>query len=164
MATPQARTVEGRTLLVIGNGVAHWKVSIHSYLPQYITSYQTALEAGDLEFAAQAASSICFMALYAGAELKPLDLEMISWMRIIENIKATTTLQYARIYYQYALRLYTPPARPDEPPHLLKGDVYDEDEMLPIHQQAKDYTAICVLYFNKLMLAYLFEEIGRAHV
>ncbi|MEZ0372477.1 MAG: AAA family ATPase, partial [Candidatus Sericytochromatia bacterium] len=158
---PGAKPVECRTLMVLGNGVLHWKDSNHDLLPSYLESYKTGLETGDLEFAAQAAHSYCFMGLYAGVELKTLNQDMAHYLRVIENLKAATTLQYMRIYYQFALKLYTPPL-PGEPPHLMKGDVYDEAEMLPIHQEAKDYTALCVLYFSKLMLAYLFEDYENA--
>jgi signal transduction histidine kinase len=44
----------------------------------------------------------------------------------------------------------------------LVGQAYDETQMLPIHQQSNDISAIHVVYYNKLVLHYLFHEYGKA--
>jgi len=42
------------------------------------------------------------------------------------------------------------------------GEAYDEQKMLPLHQQVNDRTAIFLVYFNKLVLCYLFAEYEQA--
>ncbi|MGE3727639.1 MAG: AAA family ATPase [Candidatus Sericytochromatia bacterium] len=159
LALPRSKQVATRTLLVLGNGVLHWKESIHAYLDIYPEAYKKGLETGDHEWAAQSAQAICFMALYAGVELRSIAQNMAHYMEVIAKLKSAITLQYQSIYYQSALNLYTP----TENPSLLKGQIYDETEMLPVHEAAKDYTGICVMYFSKLMLAYLFEDFQAAY-
>ncbi len=44
----------------------------------------------------------------------------------------------------------------------LIGKAYDEQKMLPLHQQVNDRTAILLVYFNKLVLCYLFAEYEEA--
>src|SRR3990167_898824 len=84
---------------------------------------------------------------------------MAHYMEVIAKLKSAITLQYQSIYYQSALNLFTP----TENPCLLKGQIYDETEMLPVHEAAKDYTGICVMYFSKLVLSYLFEDYQAAY-
>lgn len=159
LALPRSKQVETRTLLVLGNGVLHWKESIHAYLDIYPEAYKKGLETGDHEWAAQSAQAICFMAFYAGVELRSISQNMAHYMEVIAKLKSAITLQYQSIYYQSALNLYTP----TENPSLLKGQIYDETVMLPVHEAAKDYTGICVMYFSKLVLAYLFEDFQAAY-
>ncbi|NEP13822.1 MAG: AAA family ATPase [Symploca sp. SIO2C1] len=47
-------------------------------------------------------------------------------------------------------------------PYRLIGKAYDEQKMLPLHQQVNDRTAILLVYFNKLVLCYLFAEYEEA--
>lgn len=49
-----------------------------------------------------------------------------------------------------------------EDPCLLIGESYNEQHMLPLHQQANNRTAIFSLYFHKLVLCYLFGEYSQA--
>src|SRR5919199_3130810 len=44
----------------------------------------------------------------------------------------------------------------------LKGEVYDEEKMLPLHQQTNDQLAIHYLYLHKLALCYGFENYPEA--
>jgi Predicted ATPase len=44
----------------------------------------------------------------------------------------------------------------------LKGKVYDEDEMIPIHLETKDINNLCDVYINKSILLYLFGEYEKA--
>jgi predicted ATPase len=40
----------------------------------------------------------------------------------------------------------------------LTGDIYDEQQMLDTHLQANDRTTLVNLYFNKLLLFYIFGQ------
>lgn len=44
----------------------------------------------------------------------------------------------------------------------LIGEAYDEQSMLPIHQQVNDLYTINHLFVNKLMLSYIFGEYFKA--
>lgn len=151
---PGAKPVESRTLLVLGNGVLHWKDSIWDYIDLYMESYKKGLETGDLEFVGQAVHSYCFSAYFIGMELSRVDREMSHYENINEKLKASTALNYLRMYHQSLLNL----TQPSDNPCLLIGDIYDETTMLAIHEDAKDRTAIFVLYFSKILVSYIFER------
>ncbi|MEZ0374674.1 MAG: AAA family ATPase, partial [Candidatus Sericytochromatia bacterium] len=158
LAHDQARPVEGRTLFVLGNGVLHWKQSIRDYLGIYLESYRKGLETGDLEFAGQAVHSYCFNLYFIGMELSQVAKEMRHYERVLVKLKVSTALNYLQIYHQAVLNLSTSVADP----LCLQGAVYAESEMIAVHTAANDRTAMFVLYFCKMQLAYLFGDFAQA--
>jgi histidine kinase len=49
-----------------------------------------------------------------------------------------------------------------EDPCVLKGEVYNEQEMLPLQFEAKESGTLWDVYLNKLILCYLFDEPDKA--
>ncbi|MCP4132038.1 MAG: SpoIIE family protein phosphatase [bacterium] len=143
-----------RTLLVMIIFVRHWKEHLRESLEPLHACIHKGLEVGDLEFAAHAAMSYISFLLYCGYELKKLEQKIVQLSAIIEKIKQKTQLQVMNINHQFLLNLRSN----TEDPCSLKGEIYNEENMLPIHKEVNDRAAIATIYLLKLQLSYLYNE------
>ncbi|HEY9611733.1 ATP-binding protein, partial [Allocoleopsis sp.] len=138
--------------------VRHWKEPLRNCLEHCWSIYSGGLETGDLEYAAYAAMTYGYYSYFAGKPLIQLEREMATYWDAIHKIKQETTLCYHELYWQAILTMMGK----TQNPCLLKGEVYDEQKMLPLHQQTHDLLAIQYLYCNKLLFCYLFGHYEQA--
>ncbi|WP_422398717.1 AAA family ATPase [Trichormus variabilis] len=153
-----AKKVKTKTLFLIYNFIFHWKDHAKEGVKPLLDAYFNGLETGDLEFAAYSAHQYCFRLYAIGEKLTEVAKEMETYNDAISKLKQTTALNYNKIYHQAVLNLIGS----SENPCILSGEVYDEQIMLPIHLSANDQTATYNLYFNKLILCYLFADYVQA--
>jgi hypothetical protein len=158
LAKFQAKEVKTLSFSVINSFIIHWKQHLRTTLPSLLEGYQNGLEIGDLTWPAWCAFVYCFYSYFASKELVSLEREMSNYIQAIAQFKQQTPLYYSQTYHQTVLNLIGGSRNLTK----LQGDVYDEDVMLPIHQQAKDRPAIYHLHLNKTILCYLFEEYEQA--
>lgn len=135
-----------------------WKLPIRDSLQPLLEGYHSGIETGDLEYACYAAYNHCGLAYCAGVELESLKQKMQDYGTAIKQFKQQTALNFHRIFWQSVLNWLEISPNPS----YLAGEVYDETQMLPLHQLSNDHYAICTLYINKLILAYGFEQYPQA--
>ena len=166
LARAPAQEIEAKTLYLVTHSIQPWKTHIRETLQPFLKGCQIGLETGDFEFAALHAQSHAYYAYFAGEELGAIALKMADYSETIRQFKQPSTLVLHQIYWQTVLNLLTPsqpdPQNPDPDPCFLMGDAYDEQAMLPQHQQANQRNAIYHLHFNKLVLCYLFRQPQQA--
>lgn len=138
--------------------ISHWKKHTKEILSPLLEGYSAALQAGDLEFASYCLQTNSYASYFIGRELTGLESEMESYSNAISQIKQERVFNWNAIYWQSVLNLL----QVTENPCRLSGKAYNEDKMLPIHQQAKDGIGLLYIYFNKLYLCYLFQEFPQA--
>jgi predicted ATPase/signal transduction histidine kinase/serine/threonine protein kinase len=155
---PETEKHKAKTLLIINNFIEHWRRHAKENLTPFLQAYQTGLETGDLEYAALAAFTYTGIAFIIGKPLPKVEREMIKYSQAIAKLKQNTSWQFLQAWRQVVMNLRVPTK---EPCHL-RGEVYDEDKMLPIHLQANDKTAVCFLYLIKLIFCYTFEQYQQA--
>ncbi|AFZ19746.1 AAA family ATPase [Allocoleopsis franciscana] len=153
-----AKKLKAKTFLVVNDLIRHWKEHLGETLPALIDSFESGIETGDLEFAALSINAYVYHAYFIGKELGELEQEMAIYSEVIGKLKQETTLYLLKIWRQTVLTLL---GRTEHQCRLI-GEVYDEEKMLSLHQEANDRTAIFILYFNKLVLCYLFTEYQEA--
>ncbi len=76
----------------------------------------------------------------------------------IKKLHQNTIHNYHSIIYQTILNI----KGKAENPEILVGSLYDVNEMLPIHKEENDITALCILHYNLLFLNLLFENYPKA--
>lgn len=153
-----AKKLKAKTFLVVNDLIRHWKEHLRETLPALMDSYESGIETGDLEFAALSVNAYVYHAYFIGKELSGLEQEMAIYSEVVDKLKQETILYLLRMWRQTVLILL---GRSEYQCRLI-GEVYDEEKMLPLHQEANDKTAIFILYFNKLVLCYLFGEYQEA--
>ena len=153
------REIQARTDVMAFAFLIHWKQPIRSILLPFLGAYKSGLETGDLEFAANAATSYSICLYLAGENLSNAEREMTIYGKVIAKLKQAAILDWHKTYWQAILLLQQDRI---EKPYCLSGEIYDEVEMLPLHIQANDKGALFNLYFNKIILSYLFQHYEKA--
>ncbi|MCL1473834.1 trifunctional serine/threonine-protein kinase/ATP-binding protein/sensor histidine kinase [Argonema antarcticum] len=152
------RDQKAKILVVFNGNTLIWKQHLKHSLKPLLEAYQSGMETGDLEFAGYAVYIFCFYNYFCGKELAGLERDLENYSTQLAQIKQEATQNYHNIYWQAVLNLLGKSANPC----LLVGEGYDEVKNLPIHQERKDIAALFHLYFNKLILGYLFQEFLEA--
>jgi class 3 adenylate cyclase len=154
----ETRDYSARTHVTVHALIQPWKEHLDECLPPLRDAYQMALTTGDIEYAAQAAQSVCALSFWAGQELNTLDQEMASYSDTLGQPHQDTVQQIHHIYHQTVHNLLDRA----EQPTLLRGEIYDEIEMLPHRSTPDERPMLAVAYGLKLLLCYLFGEYTAA--
>ncbi|MCP4136820.1 MAG: serine/threonine-protein kinase PknK, partial [bacterium] len=131
-----------------------WKEHSSTGIESLRMVFQMGLEIGDFEFAAYSAATICSRKFFCSFKLMELEPEMAQLSSILEKIKQKTQLQMINIYHQTVLNL----SGAVKEPYFIKGEIYNEDKMLPVHIRANDKPALISVYTCGYILSYLFNE------
>ncbi len=148
------QALPGRIIYYINAFICHWHQHLKDSLNSLQHSYQRCLETGDLEYAGYAVIVYCCNAFYRGRELGLLVQEIAPFNKSLQALKQITPLHYNQILHQSVLNLI----EPNDNPYRLVGEVYNEEEMLSHHLEKNDRGALFALFFQKLILSYLFQK------
>ncbi|MBE9001976.1 AAA family ATPase [Nostoc sp. LEGE 12447] len=154
----ESREFKASTINMVYPFVKPWKHHIQNSLAPLLDGYHSGLEMGTLEYAADCAYNYCSLSFFLGKDLSILEPEMKVYSQVLAQLKQEVAHNYLRVFYQSVLNLLGQSKCSWE----IKGVVYDEEMMLPKHQQANDLYAMGTLYINKLILCYLFNEWEQA--
>ncbi|MEG4865142.1 MULTISPECIES: trifunctional serine/threonine-protein kinase/ATP-binding protein/sensor histidine kinase [unclassified Microcoleus] len=153
-----AQEIKAKTVVIVNVLIRHWKEHLRETLEPLVSAYSTGMETGDLEYGSYGLLASSYFAYFSGKELAVVEREIARNKDAIHKIKQETALNYLEIYWQATLNMLGK----SENPCLLKGEVWDEQIGLPLHQQAKDKVGVAYIYWNKLLLSYWFENYSEA--
>ncbi|KAM3090429.1 ATP-binding protein, partial [Phormidesmis sp. 146-12] len=151
-------SIRARTLLFANFFIIHRKKHARELQQSFLEAYQSALEIGDLEFAAYCAHAYCRYCWAIGKGLVELEREMTTYSEAIRQLKNKGTLTWNQIDHQSVLNLMGRSVSPT----CLVGEIYNEEQGLSQYEAANDGNAIFSVSFNKLFLCYLFSEYAKA--
>jgi predicted ATPase len=158
LSQPNTHSLKARTLLFLNGFIIPWKKHIRETLEPFLEGYRSGLETGDLEFASYCAHNYCVHAFVAGKELAEVEREMATYSEAIRQIKQEATFLWMQVYRQSVLNLIGCSVNTTR----LVGESYNEENGLPLHEAANDEVLIFDVYFNKLLLCYLFCDYAQA--
>ena len=153
-----AKEVMCRTMFVFNVYIRHFKKHVKETVEPLEHAYKVGIETGDLSYAAYCAQAHCVRAYITGFNLAQLKKKMEMYSEKIKDINQPTTLDLLQIYHQAVSNLL----ESDGDPWVLIGDLYDEQTQLVYHRHADNKFALHYCYFNKLILACLFEKYEEA--
>lgn len=153
-----AQEIKAKTIVVVNVFIRHWKEHLKETLEPLVSVYSSGVETGDLQYAAFGLMQYSYFAYFIGKELTGLEREMAIYRDAIHKVKQETALNYHEIYWQATLNLLGK----NENPSLLKGKACDEQIKLPLYQQENDNPGVAYIYWNKLLLNYLFGNYSAA--
>ncbi|HEY9661529.1 MAG TPA: serine/threonine protein kinase, partial [Allocoleopsis sp.] len=158
LAHLNARPMQAKTWVVVYTNIKVWKVHIRETLNPLQEAHQAGLVHGDFEFSGYAALNRCYY-LYATAyPLKEFQQELQAYIQIFTKLNQCRNLDTLEMYLQITLNL----TQPCNSPENLIGKAYNEDQRLPLLQQANDRHALFHFYLQKLILCYSFEKFEQA--
>jgi len=149
---------KAQTIVLFNLFVNFRKINIKSTLNEFIRAYFIGLETGNINYACTSACLYSISAYYSGENLVDLERKMSEYSEVMHNLKNKEALTTQSIYQQSVLNLLGF----SEDTYYLKGKVYDEDKMIPIHLETKDRGTLYSVYINKSILSYLFGEYEKA--
>ncbi len=151
---PDEGKLKAKVFYIANVFIIHWKEHVRVTLKPLQEAYQSAVESGDMEYAAISAMSYCRHLFWVGRRLAEVEHEMTAYIKFILQRKHETSLYMLQAYLQILFSL----KGCSENPCFLIGESYDEEKMLPVHRHRNDRIALCAIYFYKLFLCYIFEE------
>jgi PAS domain S-box-containing protein len=125
-------------------------------------SYTTAIEVGNLDFAGRSGYVFCINAFACGQPLTKLASEIGGYSHGLAQLKQFTTANYCRLHWQLILNLLGTSLETPAHPSILSVSALEEAELLPELLKAHDLFGLYFFYLYKLMLCYLFGDIGKS--
>lgn len=148
------RSIRCRTLMVYGCAVNHWVNHAKTNEEYIISSIQSGIENGDLEYAGYSLIHITFQAL---AMRKPL-IEVLAKFEkmkpVFIRIKQDHSFAISKMIEQATRNLM----EPLEKPYILKGEIFDEDITVPKWIETNNASALHCYYTMKSVLGFLFQS------
>ncbi|AOW99565.1 hypothetical protein BJP34_08955 [Moorena producens PAL-8-15-08-1] len=135
-----------------------WKVHLKETLTPLLEAYSVGLETGDFDQSAFSADMYLEHSFWLGKELAELDQTCANYHQGIDQLKQEMPRQLTAMTWQGVLNLLGQA----ENSCCLKGEVYDEEIMLPLHQEFNHLRALYTLHLYKLFLCYLFQDYQQA--
>ncbi len=119
-----------------------------------LRGFRIGLENGNFYYAGVALVAYLRNACIAGVELGEIEKELVHYAQTMARIKNEKSLNCCQMFRQYVhnLRVLS------DDPGVLSGESYREEEMLPVHQQTKDLSAVFDLFFLRLVLCIIFDR------
>jgi predicted ATPase/signal transduction histidine kinase len=142
-----------KTLLMYNSFIGLWKNHARDFIKPLQNVYLTALETGDLEFAAYALNNSSYISYLTGKELNEQETKMAIYCDNLEKLQQKAAHSSVQIWRQTILNLIN---KNTDTSYLI-GENYDETVMMPIHKETNYVMAIAIVNFNKLILNYLFS-------
>ena len=135
-----------------------WKVHLKETLTPLVEAYSVGVETGDFEYSAFCAYNYSEHSFWLGNQLAELDQTCAKYHQGIDQLKQEIPRQLTAIIWQGVLNLLGQA----ENYCCLRGEVYDEQTMLPLHHEFNNVRALYTLHLNKLFLCYLFQDYQQA--
>jgi serine phosphatase RsbU (regulator of sigma subunit) len=156
--TLDARRFRAKTLVIVNFFITHWTQHTRDTLTPLLDGYRSGLETGDFEYAGYAAYMHTCHSFLIGRALTDLADEFAANDETLASLQQERTRQQNGLYWQVAINLL----EPGEDPWLIEGGHYDEHEALRRLRESNDIPSLANVYFNKLLLCYLFERYDEA--
>ena len=138
--------------------VTHWREHLSNTLKPLLEGYHIGLENGEFEFGAMCGHQYGHHCYYLGRELTQLEQELAAYSADLGRIKQEIPRTYNEIFRQGVLNLQGR----SKDPCLLEGEAFDEKLHLPLLLQAKNNTGLVAVYYNNMLLNFLFRRFATA--
>lgn len=143
-----------RTNTVVHNFVSFWKRHLRATLDPLTLAEQIGFEQGDIEFAQIAGTTSCVNGFIVGQDLNTLDASFTQKNARAEEFNQTSMVLLGNLFQQAIRNLMR---NPDQP-WRLRGDQYDEDKMIVLHENERDFNSLANVYIAKTFLAFVFRD------
>lgn len=157
-----AKVFKPEGLLVTGLFITHRNSHIKATQAILKEAYAAAVEVGNLGVTGYAVGILGANAFWYAEPLSSLEKELSTYAHELLKLNQLTTANWCLIYQQTILNLLEEPSEETQPPHVISGSVFSEEDFLAKLRPGQDLMAIQYLYLNKLILAYLFADIAVA--
>ena len=154
----QAKAFKSKAWVAVLICITYKKHSIQDTIEPLREAITSALDVGDIEFAAHAANYYCDHLFFSGEKLETLSQTQANYIHFIGNLKQEHPLRLTEITGQVVANLLNQ----SEYRCQLTGDRLDEDVALAQCLQSNNLLQLFNIYFYKSFLSYLFGDYETA--
>lgn len=160
VSTLNSPELKGKILLVVNSFIRPWQDPVQDTLPALREAYSSALEAGDLEFAAYSGLVYSFHAYLTGKELIGVAQDMSTYGKMMKQTRQNQALFLHIPYWQAVLNWLGRSADPC----YLTGETGEDSDLLTLNLAANNREAVFYFYLNKMILCYGFADYEQAAI
>ncbi|BAY85483.1 multi-sensor signal transduction multi-kinase [Calothrix parasitica NIES-267] len=153
-----SKEVQAETIFIVNSDVKYYREPVKATLLSLQSAYSIALETGNLSYAGLATYIYGYYAYLSGKNLQELNQEITRYNQVIHQYKQENSYNLNLALQQIFVNLLNQ----SEDSCNFDGQVYNYSQMLPLHKQNNDATAIFYIYFNKQIISYLFGYFDKA--
>ncbi|MBW4573893.1 MAG: response regulator [Aphanothece sp. CMT-3BRIN-NPC111] len=153
-----AKELKSKVYSILGANILHWKHHVKETINPLEQALQSGMETGDIEHICHAALFLCEHSFFLGENLELVASKQKQYIYLIQNCKQEYQLYYTKISGQAVLNLINS----SNNPCYLIGDYFNEAKILPHFLEIDNALGIFSVYFNKLLLSYLFKDYEQA--
>jgi len=137
-----------------------WTEPLQSTLPQLLVGHNAGLRAGVPEFACANMHMYLVSAFHSGQPLQELAKDAAGLIKECEQYEQEQMTAIVTPIWQCVLNLIGDALQED--PTRLNGQAMQEDEFLRNQLERENRTAVCCIYYARLVLAYMFGRYNQA--
>jgi PAS domain S-box-containing protein len=154
----QAKELQAKVNFLFNIFIRHWREHIRKTIEPLLEAFQTGLETGDIEYACYSLSGSCQHLIWSGEHLESVAEIQFKYLDVLQKYKQEVIGDFAKPWHQFVLNLL------DKSPDRCRliGDVFDEEQKLPVLQEANNKSGMALTYLAKSMLLYLFNDYGHS--
>ncbi|GAB1543319.1 AAA family ATPase [Scytonema sp. NUACC21] len=138
--------------------VRHWKEHGREIIPAFVDSLKMSLEAGDIEYAGYSSINYCHYTFLLGEDLDSVISSHKPYINLMRKLKQEYVIHSISTVGQTIANLLSESANSCR----LIGAIFNEEEMVPVFQEANIMTSLFMTYFYKAMLLYLFKQYDQS--
>ncbi|WRH66568.1 MAG: AAA family ATPase [Planktothrix sp. GU0601_MAG3] len=153
-----AQKIKAKVDDALAGHIINWKDHCQKMRPIALEGYYSGLENGELEFSSYCGFWVCVSPYFVGYELRDLEQEMATYSQAISQTRQEAAVNWIAIFWQATQNLLGK----SENLMQLTGNIYNEEQCLPLAIAASDRVQINFFYLNKLILCYLFKHYDQA--
>lgn len=154
----EAKSVECKIRFIFATMVSHWKAHPREGESEFLSSIASGRESGDLQYTSYAINNMHFQKLLMRQNLIEVRDSFNKYDKLFQNLKQYNAYQLFQMNKQFIQNL----TEDVEDRLALKGDYFNEEEVLPEWIQANNANALFDYYLTKSRLEYFFGEKKKA--
>jgi predicted ATPase/serine phosphatase RsbU (regulator of sigma subunit) len=148
------KSVQSKVNFLFGNLINHWKRPIRENIPFLENGYRAGMETGDIQFASYCINHMLGNLIVSGENLEIVKDRASEFSSVMKKIMQVDTQQYFNMFYQIVISLIKNTGTLSS----IKGDLFDEDLIVPELQKTKNLTVLGFYTFWKEYLCYLYGD------
>jgi len=153
-----ATELRAKVVFMFNTFVKHWKKHAAETIKPLLEVHKYGIETGDLEYAYYGALNYCSYMFCTGASLEDIRDKQAKYLETIEKFRLKFHSDFGKIWAQIFLNLMGRSSDPCQ----LKGELFDESEMLPIWKEQNNGILVFCVYCCRTILQYIFGRYTEA--
>ena len=153
-----AKQFYAKVITISNVNVTHWRNHLIKTLKPLRKAIKNGIEIGDFEFSGYAAINYCTHTFFVGLPLAEVEKDYLQQNDLLAKLNLKFHISGNAILHQMVVNLIEESSESSQ----LKGEIFDESEMIPIFHRYNSLSCLFFTYLAKGILSYLFGDYTRS--